>query len=296
MAEENGTGMNGKVCVITGATSGIGQVAARELAAQGAEVVIVGRNEARTRAVVESIRQATGSTTVSSALCDFASQRDIRRLAAELLERLPRIDVLVNNAGAVNPRRVVTEDGIERTFAVNHLGYHLLTSLLLDRLKESAPARIVNVASGAHRKGDFDFDDPGYSRGYSQLKAYARSKLANMLFNRELARRLEGTGVTTNALHPGVVRTGIWNTQPGIAALVMKVVTPFFISPEEGAKTIVWLASSPEVEGKSGGYFYQCRPSRQSPLAQDAETARRLWELSDQLTGRSPADVGVRSA
>lgn len=277
--------LDGKTCVITGATSGIGEVAAHQLAGMGAQVVVVGRSESKVAAVLESIRKSHPEAKVDSALCDFASFAQIRSLAADLLQRFPQIHVLVNNAGAVNPRRVLSEDGIERTFAVNHLGYHLLTSLLLERLKESAPARIVNVASGAHRKASMNFEDPGFSSGYNQLKAYGRSKLANMLFNFELARRLEGSGVTTNALHPGVVRTGIWNTQPGVIGLAMKLVTPFFITPEEGAETIVYLASSPEVEGVSGDYFYQRRRSRPAPQAQNEEDARRLWELSDELTG-----------
>src|SRR2546425_1076946 len=206
--------MRGKTVVITGATSGIGLEAAVALAREGARVVLVGRNPGKTAAAVAEVRKRSGSAAVESLLCDFSSQESIRKLAGDLRARCERIDVLVNNAGGVYPRRTLTGDRIESTFAVNHLGYFLLTNLLTDLLVKSAPARIVNVASAAHYRGTLDLDDLGFERGYQLMKAYSRSKLANVLFTRELARRLSGKGVTVNALHPGTVATGMWNAAP----------------------------------------------------------------------------------
>lgn len=279
--------VRGKNILVTGATRGIGLEASVELARRGARVVLVGRDPGRTDAVVAAVKMRSGSTEVSSLLCDFASQADIRRLAAEILARHDRLEVLINNAGGVNKKRQLTVDGIERTFAVNHLGYFLLTSLLRDLLVRSAPARVVTVASEAHRHGTLDLDDPGFERGgYRLLRAYGRSKLANVLFAAELARRLAGTGVTSNSLHPGVVSTNIWSGAPAWARPILYLVLrPTMIRPEKGAETIVQLAASPELEGVTGRYFDQGRLVEPAPLAQDEALARRLWDASSRMVG-----------
>ena len=279
--------VRGKNILITGATSGIGLEASVELARRSARVVLVGRDPGRTDAMVAAVRMRSGSTEVSSLLCDFASQADIRRLAGEILARHDRLDVLVNNAGGVNKKRQLTVDGIERTFAVNHLGYFLLTNLLRDLLVRSAPARVVTVASEAHRHGTLDFDDLGFERGgYRLLRAYGRSKLANVLFAAELARRLAGAGVTSNSLHPGVVATNIWSGAPAWARPILYLVLrPTMIRPEKGAETLVQLAASPELEGITGQYFDQGRPVEPSPLARDEALARRLWDVSAGMVG-----------
>lgn len=278
--------LSGKTILVTGATSGIGYEAAVDFAAAGARTVIIGRNPDKTDAVLAEIKERSGSDIVDALLCDFTSQAAIRRLAQTVLDRYPRLDVLVNNAGAVHTQRTLTEDGIEATFAVNHLGYFLLTHLLLDRLVASAPARIVNVASTAHYRGTIDFDDLGFEQGYAIMKAYARSKLANVLFTRELAKRLEGRGVTVNALHPGVVATHIWDgapnwTQP-LFALAKRI---FMTTPAQGADAILYLATYPDVAEVSGLYFEKNRPKEPSRLARDGEIAERLWVESEHLTG-----------
>lgn len=272
--------------VVTGATSGIGQKAAATLAYSGAHVVLVGRNPARTEAALADVRRRSGSNAVEAMLCDLASQAEIHRLAEEFRARHPRLDVLVNNAGTVKNRRTLTEDGIETTFAVNHLAPFLFTNLLLDLLEASAPARIVNVSSVAHYRGTMDFDDLGFERGYRIMRAYSRSKLANVLFTRELARRLAGTGVSANAVHPGTVATRIWDGAPAWTQPFFVVAKKFFmISPAAGAETIVYLAASPEVEGKTGLYFDGKRIKEPSPLACDDTAAERLWEESARLVG-----------
>jgi retinol dehydrogenase 14 len=221
----------------------------------------------------------------SSYICDFSSQADIRRLAAEIHRDHPRLHVLVNNAGGVNKRRTLTVDGIERTFATNHLGYFLLTTLLLNLLKRSAPARVVTVASVGHRRGTMDFEDLGFERGYWIMRAYARSKLANVLFASELARRLDGTGVTSNSLHPGRVATNIWSGAPlWTKPYVHFFLRPTFITAATGARTIVDLAVSPDFEGTTGQYFEEGVAVPPSPLAQDENLARRLWDVSAGLT------------
>lgn len=279
--------LKGKVILVTGATSGIGEEASVKLAARGATLVLVGRNAEKTRKVVEEVKRRAGSERVSSLLCDFSSQKSIRALAAEFKATHDRLDVLVNNAGTVNEKRVVTEDGIENTFAVNHLGYFLLTNLLLDLLEKSAPARIVNVASRAHYKGDLDFDDLGYEKGgYFILKAYQRSKLANVLFTRTLAKRLEGTGVVVNCLHPGVVATNIWSGAPWFAKPVLAFMKRFtMVSAETGGDTIVQLAADPSIEGKTGGYYSDLKLKKPAPLALDAALGDRLWAKSEELVG-----------
>jgi NAD(P)-dependent dehydrogenase (short-subunit alcohol dehydrogenase family) len=281
--------VRGKTVVVTGATSGIGMHAATEIARRGANLVVVGRDAARTEAAVASMKAAAPSVTVDSALCDFSSQRAIRALADELLARLPRIDVLVNNAGSVNQTRRVSEDGLELTFAVNHLGYYLLTRLLLDRIVASAPARIVSVASGSHYRGTMDFADLGFERGYAIMKAYERSKLGNVLFTRELARRLEGKGVTVNCLHPGSVDTNIWSGAPAWAQPILRyVVRPFLLTIDEGASRIVQLVVDPSLDGVTSTYFSKKRPTQPSPLARDGAVATRLWDESAKLVGLAP--------
>lgn len=282
--------MRGKTILITGATSGIGLEAAVELARRGARMFLVGRDPGRTEAAVARVKARGGSVDVSSFLCDFSSQASIRELAGEVRGKLDRIDVLVNNAGGVNKKRQLTVDGIETTFAVNHLGYFLLTNLLLDLLKRSAPARVVTVASIGHRRGTLDFDDLGFERGgYAIMRAYTRSKLANVLFAAELARRLTGTGVTSNSLHPGSVATNIWSGAPLWAKPLIQILyRPFFISAEEGGSYIVQLAADPQLEGVTGKYFEKGKAVAPAPLAQDEALAKRLWDVSAAMTGLAP--------
>jgi retinol dehydrogenase 14 len=285
--------MRGKNVLITGATSGIGLEAAVELARRGARTFLVGRDPGRTEAAVAQVKSRSGSGEVSSFLCDFSSQASIRALAGEVLARLDRLDVLINNAGGVNKKRELTVDGIEKTFAVNHLGYFLLTNLLLDLIKRSAPARIVTVASIGHRRGTLDFDDLGFERGgYWIMKAYGRSKLANVLFAAELARRLAGTGVTSNSLHPGSVATNIWSGAPTWAKPLIQILyRPFFLSVEEGASFIVQLAADPTLEGVTGKYFETGKIVPPAPLAQDEALAKRLWDVSAAMTGLTAAAI-----
>jgi len=286
---DRGIRMDGRVVVITGATSGIGTAAARALAGMGARVVIVARDAKRGAMTRADITGSTGNRDVEVALCDLASQREIRRLATELCDTLPRIDVLINNAGLTMAERRITEDGIETTLAVNHLAPFLLTNLLIDRLQSSAPARVVTVASDAHRGAVLDFDDLSAERGYSGWPAYCRSKLANILFNLELARRLQGTGVTANCLHPGVVATGLGRGGPLLIRVFQSVARPFLLHPDRGSETIVYLASSPDVKGASGGYYEKRRRVEPSAAARDRRTAERLWRVSEELTGLAHA-------
>jgi len=278
--------MSGKTVLITGATSGIGLEAAVMLARQGAFTVIVGRNPAKTEKCLGEIRQRAQSDAVESLLCDFSSQSSIRRLVDEFGSRYSRLDVLINNAGTVFAKRTLSEKGVEATFAVNHLGYFLLTQLLLETIMSSAPARIVNVASAAHYQGRLDFEDLGMEKDYRILRAYARSKLCNVLFTRELARRLEGTGVTVNALHPGTVATHIWDGAPGWARPILEFAKwLFMISPERGGSRIAYLAMSGEVAEVTGQYFEKNQVKKPSRLARDDALAKRLWDESLRLTG-----------
>ncbi len=285
--------LHGKTCLVTGASNGIGKVTARELARMGARVVMVARNRERAEAARAEIRRASGSDQIDLLLADLSSQGAIRRLAAEFLATYDALHVLVNNAGAMHTSRTVTVDGYETTFATNHLGYFLLTQLLLDRIKASAPARIVNVSSRAHVGSEIDFDDLNAEHGYSIAKAYGRSKLANVLFTYELARRLEGSGVTANALHPGVVRTGFGKNSGGLLGSIVKVgisvVGVFFTIPEKGAETTIHLAASPDVEGVTGKYFVRSREAESSPASHDRDAARRLREVSEQMCGITAA-------
>jgi retinol dehydrogenase 12 len=275
--------MQGKTILITGATRGIGAVTAQELAKQGARVVVVGRDETRAAETARAIVAVGGTADVL--LADLSVQADIRRLAQEVRARYERLDVLINNAGAVFTTRQESRDGIEMTWALNHLSYFLLTTLLLDMLVASGPARVVNVSSEAHRGGRINFDDPEGKRGFNAWQAYSQSKLANILFTRELARRLEGTPLTANSLHPGFVATNFGKSNGGVWQWLFGLAHLAAISPEQGAQTTIYLASSPEVAGVSGAYFDKSRPATPSPAAQDAAAAARLWTLSEQQTG-----------
>ena len=287
--------MDGKVCLVTGATSGIGRATAHSLAARGARVVIVGRSPEKTAAVVAAIQQATGNQAVEGLLADLSSQRQVRALAAQVRQdgRYPQIDVLVNNAGGVFAARQETEDGLEMTFAVNHLAYFLLTNLLLDNVQAAArahgEARIVNVSSRAHQRvPGLDFDDLQSKRHYQMFPVYGASKLANLLFNSELARRLAETGsrVTTNAMHPGLVHTGFGsNNRRWYMRLAYVFLNRVGRTPEQGADTVIYLATAPELAGVTGQYFYERLPLAPSAAARDAAAARRLWQVSEQLTG-----------
>lgn len=278
--------MKGKTCIITGATGGIGLELAARLAALGARLVLVGRNRDKGEAAIARLRGDVPGVAVEMHYADLSRPDEIRRLADVLLAAATRIDVLVNNAGAIFARREITRDGLELTFALNHMGYFRLTALLRERLIASAPARVVNVASEAHRRAHLDFDDLQCSRGYSGWRAYQRSKLANILFTRELARRLEGTGVTANCLHPGFVATGFGDNNRGVWRLGIAIAKLVAAIPvRRGAETPVYLASSPEIEGISGKYFIKCREWQPSAAAQDDSAAARLWQESERLMG-----------
>jgi retinol dehydrogenase-12 len=271
--------------MITGATSGIGRSTALVLAERGADLVLVCRDRERGEGTAREIRDRAGDVRVDVMLADLSSQRSIRELAACYLESGRPLHVLINNAGIVNLRRELTVDGIEKVFAVNHLAYFLLTHLLRPRLAQCAPARIVNLASEAHRFGPIDFDDLGGERRYRAMRIYGQSKLANILFTYELARRLDGTEVTANCLHPGAVATALGKNNGAWARGVIRVLRPFFRTPERGAETSIRLACSLEVERVSGKYFRDCREIRSSAASYDEEAARRLWEVSARLTG-----------
>lgn len=276
-----------KLCIVTGATNGIGRQTALELAGLGARVVLVARNRSKGETTAREIGEATGRADIQLLVCDCGSQRSIRAAAHEALSRFPAIHVLVNNAAVMNMKREVTEDGLEAMFAVNHIGYFLFTTLLLDRLIASAPARVVNVASDAHRFAAVDFDDLQSEKRYGGMRTYGQTKGCNILFNLELSKRLAGTGVTTNALHPGGVNTGLGANNGPMLRLAQKVVMLFMKSPEEGADTAVYLATSPEVEAVSGGYFFQRKPRDSTPQTRDPELAARLWTVSEELVEKS---------
>ncbi len=278
--------MEGKVCLITGATSGIGLESARALARQGASVVLVGRNEDRGKAALAEVRRTEPEAKLELMLADFTRLDTVHQLAADFQSRYSRLDVLLNNAGLIIDRRKVTPDGFEATFATNHLAHFVLTNLLLETLKASGPSRVVNVSSEAHRAGSLTFlDDLQAERGYLGMRVYGNSKLANILFTRELAKRLADTRVTTNSLHPGTVRTGFGHNTEGIFRHLVKLASPFMLSAEGGARTSVYLASSPEVEGVSGKYFIRCKEARGTRASRDDAAAAKLWEKSVELTG-----------
>ncbi len=273
--------MKGKICIVTGANSGIGKETALELAKTGATVVMICRNAEKSKPVQEEIRKLSGNPNVDLLLADLSSQKQVRRVAEEFKAKYPRLDVLVNNAGFVQPKKQMTEDGYEVQFATNHLAPFLLTNLLLDHLKKSAPSRIVTVSSAGHMMGHMNFDDLDNAKKFNQWRAYCNSKLANILFARELAKRLEGTKVTSNALHPGAVASNFMGSQPAW----MSVAKFFMINSKKGAETSVYLASSPEVENVSGEYFAKCRKARTKAEARDAVVMKKLWDVSAKMTG-----------
>jgi NAD(P)-dependent dehydrogenase (short-subunit alcohol dehydrogenase family) len=275
----------GKTVLVTGATNGIGRVSARALAVQGAKLFLVARDPRRAEETRAEIARAAPAADVRIILADLSSQAEVRRAAADFLTTGQPLHVLLNNAGVTQLARSETVDGIETTFAVNHLAYYLFTRLLLERIQASAPARIVNVASDAHRfGGPLDFDDLGATKKFSWMAVYGRSKLANILFTRELARRLEGTGVTVNALHPGAVRTGLgMNNDAPFMKLLVALVRPFMRSPEKGAETSIWACSAPELAKVTGRYFSDRREREPNAIAQDDDAARRLWDVSARL-------------
>lgn len=276
--------MTGKTVLVTGGTGGIGLATATALAGLGARVGIVGRDAARSEAAAAKLRASGGQVDVFVA--DMSSQDEVRRLAQEVLALYPRLDVLVNNVGGYWATRRTTVDGLEHTFAVNHLAPFLLTNLLLDRLRASAPARVVTVSSGAQAMGRIDFEDLQGEQEYSGQRAYNQSKLANVMFTYELARRLDGSGVTANVLHPGVVRTNFGREDSkGWMRLMLPVIRPFMKSPERGAATSVYLASSEEVKDVTGRYFANSKPKTSSKASQDAAAAARLWDVSADLVG-----------
>src|SRR5215510_2351583 len=263
--------LEGRTVLVTGASSGIGRATALGLAAEGARLLLVGRTPERCEETLAEIRRRSGRDDSVMLRADLSSLKEVRRLAEEVLARTDRLDVLVNNAGVTLLRRETTVDGLEATFATNHLAYFLLTGLLLPRLRESAPARIVNVASDAHRFGRLDLDDLQSERRYAAMRVYGQSKTANILFTQELARRIAGSGVTANALHPGGIRSNLGRSQGALAEALRRVVGLFLKSPEEGARTSLYLASAPEVEGVSGRYFARCRERQPAAHARDPE-------------------------
>ena len=279
------TSMQGKICLVTGATSGIGKATALGLAQMGATVVMVGRDREKGEAVQREIKTKSGNEAVDLLLADLSSQESIRQLAENFLERYTKLHVLINNAGMVSLRRRETVDGLEVTFAVNQLAPFLLTNLLLDVLKASAPSRIINVSSDSHEAGYIKMDDLQLEKHYRFMRAYGQSKLALVLFTYELARRLQGTGVTANCLHPGFVATNIGQngTGPIGRAVVNLIFSSVGISPEEGSKTSIFLATSPEVEGVTGKYFVKSIPKRSAPITYDVTLQRQLWEESARL-------------
>ncbi len=283
--------IEGKQVLLTGASRGIGRATAHELAKQGANLSLLVRNRELGEKVIEEIRQAAGDkkSRIDLFVADLSSMKDVRCITAEYIEKHDRLDVLLNNAGAINMDREVTVDGYERTFATNHLAYFLLTTVLLDLIKKSAPARVISVASEAHRQGKLDFDDLMYEkRSYSGFGAYGTSKLANILFTRELSKKLEGTNVTANSLHPGVIASGFGRNNQGVFGFIMRnLAGPFLGSEESGAKTSVYLATSPEVEGKTGLYFKSSRESTPTAQARDDAAAERLWKVSEALVQKT---------
>jgi NAD(P)-dependent dehydrogenase (short-subunit alcohol dehydrogenase family) len=284
--EVMGTDWKTKTIVVTGATSGIGRATAVGLAQLDSRLILVGRDAGRAEETIAEIRKATGRKDVEVVRGDFARQAEVRRVADEILARTEAIHVLVNNAGVTMLKRTTTPDGYETTFAVNHLAYFLLTGLLLPRLLAAAPgARIVNVASDAHRWGALDFGDLQNEREYKAMKVYGQSKTANILFTRELAKRLEGSGVTVNALHPGAVATRLGRGSGPLFDLLQRVIGVFMKSPEQGAETSLHLATAPELATVSGRYFADKKEKPVRPHASDDATATRLWEISEGLTG-----------
>jgi NAD(P)-dependent dehydrogenase (short-subunit alcohol dehydrogenase family) len=275
--------LEGKTCVITGATSGIGQIAAERLAAMGARLVLIARDQARGESTLRRLREHAPAAAHRVHYADLMRVAEVKRVAADIAASEQRIDILVNNAGAIFSYRRLTAEGLERTFALNHMAYFVLSHSLREPLLAAAPARVVNTASAAHQSAKLDFDDLQFARAYNGVSAYQRSKLCNILFTRELSRRWAGTGITVNCLHPGFVASRFGKESGGLLPLVLRAAQVFAISPEEGAETIVYLASSQEVADVSGGYFFKCRASAPAPQAEDDNAAKRLWRKSAKL-------------
>jgi NAD(P)-dependent dehydrogenase (short-subunit alcohol dehydrogenase family) len=275
--------MKGKTIVATGATSGIGEAAVMELASMGARVVLIARDEGRAKATMGKLEAKSPGLGHRMHLADLSSMAETRRAGAAIAASEPRIDALINNAGALFGARRVTPEGLELTFALNHMAYFVLTQALIQNLIASAPARIVSTASNAHERASLDFDDLQSAKGYRGFKVYGRSKLANILFTRELARRLSGTGVTANCLHPGAVATRFGDSSGGWIGRVIPLLRLFFLSPEKGADTLVYLVSSPEIEKTSGEYFVKRKTTETSPAARDDAAAKKLWDASEKL-------------
>ncbi len=280
-----GNTMKERVCMVTGGNSGIGRAMAKELAKMGATVVMVCRDATKGEESLTNIKEESGNESISLMLADLSSQRSVRSLVTGFRGIYQHLHILINNAGVYLTRRSVTEDGIEQTFAINHLGPFLLTNLLLDTIKSSTPARIINVSSSAHYRAKMNFDDLQGKRNYNGFNAYSQSKLANILFTYELARRLQGTKVTVNCFHPGVVRTNLGRGNIGIIPFFFRSMGPFLLSPERGAETGIYLALSREVDSITGKYFVKKKEVRSSNESYSEENVRRLWNLSEELTG-----------
>ncbi len=280
--------LKGKICIVTGSNSGIGKVTALEIAKMGATVIMVSRDRNKGEKALEEVRNLSGNKDVELMLCDFASQKSIRKFAEEFKSKYQKLHILVNNAGLILTEKTITEDGIESTFAINHIGYFLLTELLLDVIRESTPARIVNVSSDAHKTGHIDFDDINFERKkYSSTGAYCNSKLANILFTRELAKRLKGTKITVNCLHPGVISSNFGNNMSGIFGFLIKIAKPFFTTVEKGAETQIYLATSPQVEDVTGEYFSKKKVAYSTSEANNEQIAKRLWDISNEMVKAS---------
>ncbi|HXW95625.1 MAG TPA: SDR family oxidoreductase [Nitrososphaerales archaeon] len=276
-----------RICMVTGASSGIGKETSRKLAELGATVVMASRNQKRGVRAISEIKGANNNAQVELMLADFASLDSVRALVKEFLEKHDSLHVLVNNAGGVRVTRSVTSDGFETTFQVDYLSHFLLTNLLLEVLKKSAPSRIINVSSASHYRGHMNFDDLQLKKGYGVMKAYSQAKLAQVLFTYELSRRLEGTGVTVNSLHPGAVATNLWKGSLGPFSFLGNISRLFLISPEKGAEAPVYLTSSSEVEGVTGKYYDRMREKQSSAESHDQAAARKLWDESERMTGLS---------
>ena len=284
---ENSKVLKGKVCMVTGATAGIGIVTAKALAQQGATVIVAGRNKEKSVSTVDQIRKETENHDVEYILADLSVQKEVRKLADDFKSKFKRLDILVNNAGAVFDKRFETADGLEMTFALNHLSYFLLTDLLLDTIKASVPSRIINVSSDAHKGAKINFDDIQGKKKYGAMRAYGQSKLANILFTYELARKLEGSGVTSNALHPGFVASSFGSNMRGAFRLILRFLQLFAMSSENGAETSIYLATSPNVANINGKYFVKKKEVRTSVKSYDKNIGEKLWKVSEELTNFS---------
>jgi NAD(P)-dependent dehydrogenase (short-subunit alcohol dehydrogenase family) len=277
------TNMNGKVCLVTGSTDGIGKVSARVLAELGAKVIIVGRNPEKSAIVLAELKSISGNENIDLLMADLAVMQEVRDLAEQVISRYDRIDVLLNNAGGYFTKHEITSDGLEMTFALNHMSYFLLTNKLMELLKYSAPARIVNVSSDAHYGVDMEFENLNGEQEYKAWKAYQKSKLANVLFTYELLKKVPGN-ITVNCLHPGFVATNFGHNNGGFFGPVLKIAQRISaIDPEEGAKTSIFLCSAPEVKGVSGKYFYKCQPKISSRESRNMDTGKRLWQISSDI-------------